>query len=110
MKIENGVLINVCDEDIKNGTLVVPSGVKKIDKEVFEYNHAESVILPKTLKEISQYAFARMPYLKEITIPKGVKKLNQTHSGVVKISKRLLLEARKSLNLRHSLIAQNLKM
>lgn len=75
MKIENGVLINVCDEDIKNGTLVVPSGVKKIDKEVFEYNHAESVILPKTLKEISQYAFARMPYLKEITIPKGVKKI-----------------------------------
>ena len=53
VKIENGVLIDVCDDDIKNGTLIVPSGVEKIAEKSFERCKTfENKIFPKTLKAI----------------------------------------------------------
>lgn len=92
---EFGVLCNVRNDDIKDGTFIFPEGVKSIGLWAFQectdlkhiaipegieviddfaFDHCtslEHIELPKSLKEIGNFSFLYCTSLKEITIPDG---------------------------------------
>lgn len=96
MVTEFGVLCNVTNDDIKDGTFVVPEGVDSIGLWAFQnctelkrltvpegveiiddfaFDHCtglESIDLPKNLKDIGNFAFLYCTSLSEINIPEGV--------------------------------------
>ena len=58
-------------------TFVVPEGIKKISRGMFEWcEKLESITLPSTLTEIDRYAFRGCSSLKNLTIPSNVKFIN----------------------------------
>ena len=61
MRIENGVLKNVTDEDIVNGTFEIPEGVTQIGSDAF-YNcsNLTSLKIPEGVTTIEEKA---IPYL-----------------------------------------------
>ncbi len=73
-EIKDGVLV---DADV-TGTksLVIPNGVKKIAKGVFDFNkEIENVYLPDGLEEIGEDAFNECTALSRIYIPASIKKI-----------------------------------
>jgi len=78
MVIENGILSNVTEEDIVNGTFIVPEGVTKIDNFAFRrLEELEKVVLPSTLTSIGENAFMSCKDLKEINIPESVTEIGK---------------------------------
>lgn len=78
MKIENGVLTNVTKEDLMNGILDIPVGVKKIgDLACFDLLELKYVTFPRpnTVKEIGEGAFCNCANLDFINIPEGTEKI-----------------------------------
>ena len=78
MKIENGVLSEVKKEDLKNGILEIPLGVKKIgDLACFDLLELKYVTFPRpnTVKEIGEGAFCNCANLDFINIPEGTEKV-----------------------------------
>ena len=65
-KIESGAFGN-CHF---TGELIIPENVKELPGEAFEGNRFTSVIFPKSLKVIGDYAFSACYNLMEITFPK----------------------------------------
>lgn len=53
----------------------IPSAIEKINYEAFAQTGLERVILNEGLKELDAYAFANNDNLKELVIPKSVKKI-----------------------------------
>ena len=69
---DNTVTIDLCGGGalLKLSKITIPEGVKRIGYSSFEENNSlMQVILPSTLEEIDQCAFAGCPNLKSITLP-----------------------------------------
>lgn len=78
MKIEAGVLKEVENEDIKNGSVVVPENVKHIGDSAFskcDRDKVKHIELPKSLKTIGRCAFIGCKALETIEIPNGVREI-----------------------------------
>lgn len=76
MKRKGTVLKKVTDEDIKNGTFIIPSGITKIGDDAFKYcKNLIDIIIPESVREIGCRAFEYCTNLKSITISKSVKKI-----------------------------------
>ena len=74
MKVENGVMYNVCQEDLnEDGSFIVPNSVTSIGEWAF-YNcpPLTSVTIPDGVMSIGNAAFSGCSGLTEITIPNGV--------------------------------------
>lgn len=74
MRIENGVLMYVSKEDIpENGTFLVPTGITEIaDKVFFGCKLLKEIYLPKTIKKINDFAFYNCLFLEKIHICGGL--------------------------------------
>lgn len=74
MTINDGVLINVNNSDISNGTFIIPNSVKSIDDWAFAYcTSLTSVTIGNSVKSIGRGAFDLCSSLTSITIPNSVK-------------------------------------
>lgn len=55
MKIENGVLKEISEEDVINGELIIPEGVEEISDNVLVYSKSlKKIIIPSTLKRVGK--------------------------------------------------------
>lgn len=73
MKIENGILIKVDDEDIVDGKCIVPEGVTKIGKEAFSRRSSlKKINIPKGVTEIGAHSFAWCTNLEKIELPEEI--------------------------------------
>ncbi len=78
MKIENGTIIAVTKDDLKNGILEIPLGVKKIgDAACFGLEELNYVDFPRpnTVTKIGKGSFASCPNLHFINIPEGMQSI-----------------------------------
>ncbi|NCB45190.1 MAG: leucine-rich repeat domain-containing protein, partial [Clostridia bacterium] len=70
------IIKNVTDNDIKNGTFVIPEGATEIKKRAFyECITLESLTIPEGVTKISELAFEDCIRLESIIIPDGVTKI-----------------------------------
>jgi hypothetical protein len=68
------IIKKVTNDDIKNGTFVLPDGVNEIGVRAFhDCTSLESITLPEGITEIGNYAFNRCSSLKKVFLPKKVK-------------------------------------
>ena len=73
MRIENGVLTEVKDEDIVDGKFEIPEGVTSIGDEAFSFcSSLKEITIPDSVEEIGMGVFYGCSSLKEITISEGV--------------------------------------
>ena len=74
MRVENGVLIKVTDEDINpDGSFTFPRGVTSIGDDAFEYcSSLEQIEIPEGVTKIGSRAFQHCSNLKNIKISDGV--------------------------------------
>lgn len=65
---------NITDEDIINGSFIIPEGVAEIGKWAFsECWSLSSIIIPESVTKIWDYAFDKCRSLKKVSLPKKVK-------------------------------------
>ena len=65
---------NITNEDIVNGSFVVPEGATKIDDYAFDgCKNLKSIIIPESVTEIGEDAFDWCTGLKKVSLPKKVK-------------------------------------
>ncbi len=57
--------------------LALPNTVKKVDNNAFKDSDIETIKLPESLEEISEYAFSGCSSITNISIPDGVKKIGK---------------------------------
>lgn len=70
------VLTEVLPEDIKNGTVEIPSDINIIGESVFaHFEQLEKIIIPESVTEIRKRAFSYCNNLKSITLSNNIKKL-----------------------------------
>jgi hypothetical protein len=73
MKIEEGVLIKIEDNDIdSDGQCVIPYGVTVIGEEAFVISNVKSVIIPNSVTRINKSAFSHCTHLNKVVIPDSV--------------------------------------
>ena len=78
MKIVNNVLVKVNDEDIKDGTFIIPDVVTSIGEYAFLFcNSLKSIIIPESVTSIGDHAFSGCTSLKTITILEGVTSIGE---------------------------------
>lgn len=78
MKIENNVLREVHNKDIKNGTFIIPDGVTEIAYNAFENcTGLTSIEIPDGVTRIGVEAFKNCKNLKSITIPESVTDIDE---------------------------------
>jgi hypothetical protein len=70
----NNILRRITNNDIQNGTFVIPEGVTKISVRAFEYcTSLASIIIPDSVTEIGEDAFDWCKNLKKVSLPKKVR-------------------------------------
>ena len=73
MRIVNNVLEEVNHKDIVNGTVIIPKGVTSIGEYAFGYCESlETIIIPERVTSIGKCAFRGCESLKIITLPNGL--------------------------------------
>lgn len=73
MKVSNGVLSHVTNEDIINGTFPFPEGVKWIDDSGFRAcTCLQSIDIPRDVNRIGDWAFSGCTSLESIRFPEGL--------------------------------------
>lgn len=73
MRIVNNVLEEVNHKDIVNGTVIIPKGVTSIGEYAFGYCESlETIIIPERVTSIGKCAFCGCKSLKIITLPNGL--------------------------------------
>ena len=73
MEIVNNVLVKVNDEDIKDGTFIIPDGVTSIGECAFrDCCLLKTITIPESVTSIGRGAFYNCYALKTIVIPEGV--------------------------------------
>ena len=73
MRIERNILSQVTDEDIKNGTFIIPNGVTKIDIGAFGHcTNLKFINIPNSVTVIGDWAFEYCINLQSINIPNSV--------------------------------------
>lgn len=89
MRIENGVLIEVSDSDIKEGKFVIPEGVTKIGFQAFEgCTSLKSIVIPECVTIIGGGAFWGCTSLRSIVIREGLISIGEqafTRCGITSI-------------------------
>jgi len=59
-------------------TLILPNGIEIIEDYAFEGTASEIVVIQNQCRSIGAYAFANMPYLTEVYIPRSVTQIDDT--------------------------------
>lgn len=73
MQNNQEILLNVANDDIKNGTYEIPGHIKEIGRCAFrDCTSLTTIAIPVGVKEIGPCAFGNCSNLKSITIPFGV--------------------------------------
>lgn len=80
----DGVLYNkngttlVCYPMGRTGTLTVPAGVTRIGKNAFYGSRVSSVILPESIEEIGNSAFANCTAITSLALPEGISLVSES--------------------------------
>ena len=78
MKIKDGVLIEVEESDIVNGTVEIPEGITAIGRRTFkDCESLTNIEIPEGVTQIGYKAFDGCSSLTNIEIPKGVKGIGE---------------------------------
>ena len=78
MRIVNNVLEKVDNEDIVNGTVIIPDGTTSIGKSAFYFcSSLKEITIPENVTSIGKTAFYFCSSLKEITIPENVTSIGE---------------------------------
>lgn len=73
MIIKNGVLLDVDNADIVNGTFIIPDEITIISDSAFSYcRNLKSITIPASVTSIESYAFYKCSSLTSVTIGNGV--------------------------------------
>ena len=65
---------NITNNDITDGSFVIPDGVTEIKNYAFEdCTSLTNIVIPDGVKKIGVYAFYRCESLKKVSLPKKVK-------------------------------------
>ena len=75
--IVDGVLVGVNNEAVKNGTIVVPEGVKIINALAFKDCKFDTVKFPDSLESVGKMAFFVCSQLKQVQFGKGLKSIGR---------------------------------
>lgn len=79
MKIEDNVLKKVKDEDIVNGTFVIPENITTIASGAFlDCRELKSIVIPDSVKEIGSEAFINCVNLKSVKLPEGITEIKDS--------------------------------
>ena len=72
----NDMIKNIINEDIINGSFVIPDGVTKIgDCAFYDCTSLSNIIIPESITEIGDHAFAFCTRLGRVIIPESVTKI-----------------------------------
>ncbi len=79
MQVMNGVLTDVKDKDIMNGTFVFPEGVTSIGACAFyDCISLTSIIIPESITSIGEFAFTDCSSLTSVTIPESITNIGKS--------------------------------
>ena len=78
MTVENNILVCVEDNDIENGTVVIPECVTEIGYKAFIYcKYLKTIKIPENVTKIGDEAFRNCSALEIITISKNVREIGE---------------------------------
>ena len=78
-KIVNNVLVKVNNDDIKDGTFIIPDDVTSIGEYAFSgCNSLKSITIPEGVTSIGECAFNNCVSLKTITLPDGLTSIGES--------------------------------
>lgn len=78
MIIENSVLKKIEDEEIVDGTIIIPETVKIIGDEAFrDCKSLRSIIIPDGVKKIGFSAFRNCNQFQSVTLPKNLSTIGE---------------------------------
>ena len=78
MELVDNVLKRVTDEDIIDGTFIIPDGITKLEQKAFkDCESLVNIIIPSSIKNVGQLAFFGCKSLVSITIPDGIDRIEQ---------------------------------
>ncbi len=92
MTIIDNVLKEISSGDIVDNRVIIPEGVKVIDREVFFENSViKEVVFPSTLEEMKESAFKECVLLDNVILPKNLKKIGESAFSACLNLKNLVL-------------------
>ncbi len=76
MEIKNNVLVKVTDDDIENGTFIIPEYITEVVKEAFRNcEKLVSINIPDNVSIIEKYAFSHCENLRKVIMSKNVSRI-----------------------------------
>lgn len=85
------VLLHVFDNDIKDGKLIIPDDVEKINNQAVENTSVKSIIMGNNVSEIRAYAFINNALLEEIKLSNNIHRIGErAFSNCVKLKNIIL--------------------
>ena len=72
MEIKNNKLIKVTNEDIINGTIIIPDNITEINEYAFANTNLRFIDIPEHVNKIGYLAFSKCEFLQKINLPNSV--------------------------------------